>query len=366
MFKLICDIYTRNAEASKNEIPQGKFAPKAKKYNRIIAYNNCKVCSVGEFKLTSSSESVTEEDASRLINTWNRGALSPINKAYYKAYSDILDMAYSYKFDFSKFKYIALFEKDPGLYQKAVSEQLQLVQVFETIIDTSDLRSAHMIPSTKNTPRDDSEGYRTGYKEYHTKSPDITITNSTGSTFFTFGVLKQLDNVEYFKINDAVVAFLLRNKATLNCLDIHDAEHYFEKYFVYDGQIYHRYGGENFESFIKFLEKSFIKEFRIGLDTFRLCKAGDETISSFGSDDQTNAENLRDICAEQGGKIASMREYMELLCDRFKDYSFGDDIFSITCSNYKDVLVFDHNGELIDSEIMASALASSTSMHNEL
>jgi len=338
MYKLICDVTTLGLDKVAHMMLNGNYAPAAKKYNKVIKYKDCKPCDVADFKLTSTSQPVSEVQAKKASAYWSEIMLSPINPNYYEAYKNILSIGSSKAFDLSNFKFIILFESDPGL----APNFLEFSSVYETIIDVTDPQK----PLTRAL-----YDYETGYKKYHTKLIHIDVTNATHNTFFSFGALDVAFNPAYFVITHSMATYALRYKGTLDCPAINNKASVGEGYFVYGDQIYSRYGHE----FIKFMEKELIDTIQAQLTTYRSCMGNNWILTMIDTDQGSNPLFIEDSCATMGGELHSMRDALEYKClKNGADFVLANNkITSITCDNYQSYLEFDENGEIINAPLVS-------------
>ena len=221
------------------------------------------------------------------------------------------------------------------------------MQVFETIVDTT----------TKQNPYSTFEkNYATGYENYHKKTNYITVTNTTGNTFITFGVLKT--NNEYTYTSSAAIAYSLRHKGALDCPKIKSVEKdVLYKNFFYEEQFYSKPQSDDYQKYIEFVEKNLIAQIKSDFSSVRLCKMDDKFVG-FVDPALSEADTVQMLCKGVGGTLQSMREVIETICQKFgpsKVLASNFEILSVTCSNYESYINFDADGEILYTKIIELA-----------
>lgn len=347
MEKLICQIYTENTDKAAPSIRK-TFLPVVKKYKRAIAYHNCKVCHI-DFDLTSSGKNFLSKDSLKLIKTWNNGIMDPRDKKYQKTYSDILNKASANNFNMSGLLYFSLFTKDLGLLPTtipSIAQQMPATQVFEALININEPHKGSTIGYKEHYTGFKRKGSLTGYKEYYLEFNDIKITNSTGNTFFMDGVLDKSSTSETFTVNNGVVAYLVRDKV-LSCVNSHSEAN--------------TYSSERFDGLIDFIKKGLIESLNMQL-IYDGCDIEHKPSAFIELSEEKNIDKIRTICEAMGGAMISARDLIESICQ--KPVVLAEHpLFSITCSNYKDILTFDDSTGRIADYVKTNAL--SEPIHDE-
>jgi hypothetical protein len=331
MFKLICKVGVVDAKTIKSSSPRDKLAPAAKKYNKVIDFNDCVPCDVGGLKLTSSGENPSRKEALELVKFWNTNFLNPYNPNYYEAYSNILEKVAASNFNLRNFRFVGLFEKDPGLGYRIPIEGLQFSQAFETIINLNE-------PSSGSAPGESP--FKTGYKAYHAKGNWIEFTNSTGNTFPTYEVLSKDPIINKdITLHEVAAAYLVRHKGTMTCIKIQDTK---------NSKAHTKYSSDNLDDYMKFLEQAVIKQLHSGLATHKQCYVGVDHEIPIASPKGKSQDEIRTLCESQEGKFKSMKTMLDEICQNPDSILMNwRSAFSITCDNYNDILTFNKNGEIV-------------------
>lgn len=342
MFKIICDLVAIDFGNVIDQFPDGTIAPAVNKYNKIIAYKNCKPCSVGDIKLTSTSSYTSEVQAKVYSDAWTSSVLSPVNANIYRAYEDILDQGVANKFNLSKFKHISLLENDQGF---ATGPTPTVTQLCEIIIDSTQ-------PLNTNTPSKD--GYKAGYKESFAKYSVITSNNDKQNVLENSPFFESKGNNQY-TISKNFIAYTLRIKGALTCPEI-KPQNIGDGYFVYGDKIYSKEKSEE----LKFLEIGLPDKVREKLFKERDCKINDNWIVSIVSPEKKRsltAETITNECQLLSGKLESEQETVEKVCaENGSNFEFTSNrLFSVKCDNYKSYIQFSPEGEILSSHLINTA-----------
>ncbi len=340
MFKVICDLVAIDLDDVIDRFPDGTIAPAVNKYNKVIAYRNCKPCSVGDLKLTSTSNFTSHSQAKIYSNAWGTNVFSPVNGNLYKLYDDIFEHGAANKFDLKKFKHISLFENDAGF---ATGPTPTVTQLFEVTID-----STHPLTTSSSN----KDGYKAGYKEHLAIYSIITSHNDKQNNLTKSPFFDSKGNHQY-TISKELIAYTLSFKGALSCPEIQSKSHIGDGYFVHGDQIYNK---EIYEE-VKFLEYRAIEKVKQQLLMERDCIVNNDWVISIASPESKKSSSIDDIksdCRKLGGKLEPEQITMELLCSqKIPTFEFtGNSLFSIRCDNYKSYLQFDTDGEILGNHLI--------------
>jgi hypothetical protein len=180
-----------------------------------------------------------------------------------------------------------------------------------------------------------------------------------------------LTNVGGLGLDLEATKYLLWHKGTLTCTEIQDAKEEDEAtQFHHNGRVYTKYSSDNLDDYMKFLEQGVIKQLQTNLASMRRCDDNvnkGQAIVFMDASKGKNLDEIHTLCEDQGGTLKSMRAILDEICQDSDSIVSWHPAFSITCTNYNDVLSFDSDGEIVDSHMFAVALGSEThSLHNEL
>jgi len=275
MFKVICDLVAIDLDGVINRFPDGTIAPSVNKYNKVIAYRNCKPCSVVDIKLTSTSNYTSHDQAKIYSDAWSTNLLSPVNANLYRVYDDILGRAVAKKFDLTQFKHISLFEKDPGFTKNS---NPTVTPLFEIIIDSTQ-------PLSTSSPNKD--GYKAGYKEYLATYPILTSHNDKQNALSKSPFFNSKGD-QHYTLSIEFIGYVLRFKGALSCPEIKSKTNRGEGFFVYGEHIYNK---EKYEE-LKFLEHSAIETVKQQLLIDRDCIVNNDWVISTASPERKKSSSL--------------------------------------------------------------------------